>query len=178
MECISLCSIPCLCTLSASAFIDSSQHQLDFFLEIFLWRLWDCIGCEINNCDTCWDTYHLCLNDVHAPKTCACTVCVHVHACVRIYVIGKMNRKYYTCMCINYVVDKNKLQKVYTLLSYRHACMKPWMLVNYNRTKFIVLYWWRLKRGTEQVAERRNEGTEQLQIVEEPVMNGTRVWPQ
>ena len=30
---------------------------------------------------------------------------------------------------------------------------------------------WRLKRGTEQVAERRNEGTEQLQIVEEPVMN-------
>ena len=34
---------------------------------------------------------------------------------------------------------------------------------------------WRLKRGTEQVAERRNEGTEQLQIVEEPVMNGTRV---
>ena len=32
---------------------------------------------------------------------------------------------------------------------------------------------WRLKRGTEQVAERRNEGTEQLQIVEEPVMNGT-----
>ena len=35
--------------------------------------------------------------------------------------------------------------------------------------------WWRLKRGTEQVAERRNGGTEQLQIVEEPVMNGTRV---
>ena len=34
---------------------------------------------------------------------------------------------------------------------------------------------WRLKRGTEQVAERRNEGTEQLQIVEEPVMNGIRV---
>ena len=34
---------------------------------------------------------------------------------------------------------------------------------------------WRLKRGTEQVAERRNEATEQLQIVEEPVMNGTRV---
>ena len=25
----------CLCTLSASAFIDSSLHQLDFFLEIF-----------------------------------------------------------------------------------------------------------------------------------------------
>ena len=37
------------------------------------------------------------------------------------------------------------------------------------------VYGWRLKRGTEQVAERRNEGTEQLQIVEEPVMNGTRV---
>ena len=36
-----------------------------------------------------------------------------------------------------------------------------------------VYLWWRLKRGTEQVAERRNEGTEQLQIVEEPVMNGT-----
>ena len=31
----------------------------------------------------------------------------------------------------------------------------------------------RLKRGTEQVTERRNEGMEQLQIVEEPVMNGT-----
>ena len=29
----------CLCTLSASAFIDSSLHQLEFFLEIFLWRL-------------------------------------------------------------------------------------------------------------------------------------------
>ena len=39
MKCISLCGIPCLCTLSASAFIDSSLHQLDFFLEIFLWRL-------------------------------------------------------------------------------------------------------------------------------------------
>ena len=39
MECISLCGIPCLYTLSASAFIDSSLHQLDFFLEIFLWRL-------------------------------------------------------------------------------------------------------------------------------------------
>ena len=38
-----------------------------------------------------------------------------------------------------------------------------------------VLQWWRLKRGTEQVTERRNEGTEQLQIVEEPVMNGTRM---
>ena len=30
-------------------------------------------------------------------------------------------------------------------------------------------------RGTEQMAEWRNEGTEQLQIVEEPVMNRTRV---
>ena len=38
-----------------------------------------------------------------------------------------------------------------------------------------VCVWWRLKCGTEQVAEWRNEGTEQLQIVEEPVMNGTRV---
>ena len=35
MECISLCGISCLCALSASAFIDSSLHQLDFFLEIF-----------------------------------------------------------------------------------------------------------------------------------------------
>ena len=32
----SLCGIP---ALSASAFIDSSLHQLDFFLGIFLWRL-------------------------------------------------------------------------------------------------------------------------------------------
>ena len=39
MDCISLCGTPCLCALSASAFIDSSLHQLDFFLEIFLWRL-------------------------------------------------------------------------------------------------------------------------------------------
>ena len=39
MERISLCDIPCLYTLSASAFIDSSLHQLDFLLEIFLWRL-------------------------------------------------------------------------------------------------------------------------------------------
>ena len=31
------CGIFCLC-VSASAFIDSSLHQLDFFLEIFLWR--------------------------------------------------------------------------------------------------------------------------------------------
>ena len=37
--CYGVCSIPCLCTLSASAFIDSSLYQLDFFLEIFLWRL-------------------------------------------------------------------------------------------------------------------------------------------
>ena len=36
MECVSLCGIPCLCGLSASAFIDSSLHQVDFFLEIFL----------------------------------------------------------------------------------------------------------------------------------------------
>ena len=27
----------CLCTLSASAFIVPSLHQLDFLLEIFLW---------------------------------------------------------------------------------------------------------------------------------------------
>ena len=33
MECISLCGIPCLCALSASAFIDSSLHQLDFFFR-------------------------------------------------------------------------------------------------------------------------------------------------
>ena len=31
--------IPCLCALSASTLLDSSLHQLDFFLEIFLWRL-------------------------------------------------------------------------------------------------------------------------------------------
>ena len=30
------CGTPCLCTLSAS---ESSLHQLDFFLEIFLWTL-------------------------------------------------------------------------------------------------------------------------------------------
>ena len=35
MECISPCGIPCLCTLSASAFIERFLHQLDFFLEIF-----------------------------------------------------------------------------------------------------------------------------------------------
>ena len=35
MEYISLCDIPCLGALSASAFIDSSLHQLDLFLEIF-----------------------------------------------------------------------------------------------------------------------------------------------
>ena len=29
----------CLCTLSASAFIESFLHQLDFFVEIFLWRI-------------------------------------------------------------------------------------------------------------------------------------------
>ena len=34
-----MCGNSCLCTLSASAFIEPSLHQLDFFLEIFLWRL-------------------------------------------------------------------------------------------------------------------------------------------
>ena len=33
--CYGVCSIPCLCTLSASSFIEPSLHQLDFFLEIF-----------------------------------------------------------------------------------------------------------------------------------------------
>ena len=37
--CISLCGTPCLCTLSASAFIELSLYQLDFFLETFLWQL-------------------------------------------------------------------------------------------------------------------------------------------
>ena len=46
---------------------------------------------------------------------------------------------------------------------------------NLLHQRALLLPRWRLKRGTEQVAERRNEGTEQLQIVEEPVMNGTRV---
>ena len=32
-------SMNALCALSANAFIDSSLHQLDFFLEIFSWRL-------------------------------------------------------------------------------------------------------------------------------------------
>ena len=32
MESKSLCGIPCLCTLSASAFIKTSLHQLDFNL--------------------------------------------------------------------------------------------------------------------------------------------------
>ena len=36
MECISLCGIPCLCTLSASAFIEPSLHQLDFFFRNLL----------------------------------------------------------------------------------------------------------------------------------------------
>ena len=35
MECISLCGIPCLCTLSTSAFIEPSLHELDFFLKSF-----------------------------------------------------------------------------------------------------------------------------------------------
>ena len=35
MECISLCDIPFLCTLSASAVIEPSLHRLDFFLEMF-----------------------------------------------------------------------------------------------------------------------------------------------
>ena len=35
MECISLCGIPCLCALSASAFIYSSLHQLDSFWKSF-----------------------------------------------------------------------------------------------------------------------------------------------
>ena len=34
MECISLCGIPCLCTLLSSAFIEPSLHELDFFQEI------------------------------------------------------------------------------------------------------------------------------------------------
>ena len=38
MECISLCGILFWCTLSVSAFIEPSLHQLDLFLEIFLWR--------------------------------------------------------------------------------------------------------------------------------------------
>ena len=32
MECVSLCGIPCLCTLSASAFI---LHELYFFFKIY-----------------------------------------------------------------------------------------------------------------------------------------------
>ena len=32
---ITVSGIPCLCALSASAFIDSALHQLDFFLELF-----------------------------------------------------------------------------------------------------------------------------------------------
>ena len=43
MECISLCGIPCLRALPASASIGSSLHQLESFLEIFLWRL-----CNLN----------------------------------------------------------------------------------------------------------------------------------
>ena len=51
-----VCSIPYLCTLSAaSAIIEPSLPQLDFFLEIFLWRLvgaysWGVIcGTPLNN---------------------------------------------------------------------------------------------------------------------------------
>ena len=55
MECIiTEWHIPCLCVLSASAFIDSSLltlHQLDFFLEIFLWRLVIIIVRKKNLCD-------------------------------------------------------------------------------------------------------------------------------
>ena len=40
-HCISLCDIPCSCALSTSAFIDSSLHQLDLFLEIFYGDLWN-----------------------------------------------------------------------------------------------------------------------------------------
>ena len=35
IECISLCGTSCLCTLSASAFIEPSLHQLNIFLENF-----------------------------------------------------------------------------------------------------------------------------------------------
>ena len=34
----------CLCTLSASAFIETALHQLDFFLEIFLWSSYSAIA--------------------------------------------------------------------------------------------------------------------------------------
>ena len=63
MKRISLCGIPCLCALSASAFTDSSLHQLDFFLEIFLWRL------------TCMYTKYGCGNVVECVLlACLCTL--------------------------------------------------------------------------------------------------------
>ena len=46
MECISLCGTSCLCTLSASAFIEPSLRQLDFFLEIFFYE--DAIKLELS----------------------------------------------------------------------------------------------------------------------------------
>ena len=51
---------------------------------------------------------------------------------------------------------------------------KAWLLFVLLTVVKLTCHGWRLKRGTEQVAERRNEVTEQLQIVEEPVMNGQR----
>ena len=37
--CVALLDLVCMSTLSASAFIEPSLHQLDFFFEIILWRL-------------------------------------------------------------------------------------------------------------------------------------------
>ena len=65
MECISLCGIPCLCAFSTSAFIDSSLHQLDFFLDIFygdftLVHPWLFVpeGVRISSSDTCTKNYY------------------------------------------------------------------------------------------------------------------------
>ena len=54
MECISLCDITCLCALSASAFIDSSLHQLGFFFRnLFMETLYIAL-------------MHVCIHIIHA----------------------------------------------------------------------------------------------------------------
>ena len=57
----------CFCTLSTSASIEPSLHQLDFFLEIFLWRLVSVLEISFNLLRSVTHTHAVVASSSHAP---------------------------------------------------------------------------------------------------------------
>ena len=75
VDTVCMALLACLCTLSASAFIEPSLHHLDIFLEIFLWKLYNEVASIKKRKSNCMfkEKFMLTKNDEYKDVLVTCT---------------------------------------------------------------------------------------------------------